>query len=329
VTPRPADSWRIVQRATELAAAGVEFALATVVWRQAPSSGHQGARAIITREGEIHGWIGGACAEPVVIREARQAIIDKQPRLILLGTPDHFRDIPEGMTFVPMSCQSEGAMELYIEPVTPNLNLVVVGNSPMAGTLVQLADVLGWETKLVDPPHFTTSDVNHSSVVVVATQGHGDEEAIEQALAGEPAFVGLVASKKRGESVLGYLQDRGVPQQRLERVTVPVGLDLGHTSHSEIAVAVLAQLVELRARGALDAPAEPHSKQAPSGHTDHPAPHVTAGTAIDPVCGMTVAADASSRPFEYDGDTYYFCCPGCRAAFEKDPASFVTKEALS
>ena len=99
-------------------------------------------------------------------------------------------------------------------------------------------------------PSLTADDLDERSIVVVATQGHGDEEAVELAASARPAFVGLVASRKRGEAVLGYLADRGVPQHLLDRVRIPVGLDLGHTSHREIAVAVLAELVQLRAAGA-------------------------------------------------------------------------------
>ena len=68
-------------------------------------------------------------------------------------------------------------------------------------------------------------------MVVVATQGHGDEEAVEQAVTAGPAYVGLVASQRRGEAVLGYLAQRGVPKDQLDRVRVPAGLDLGPTSH--------------------------------------------------------------------------------------------------
>jgi xanthine dehydrogenase accessory factor len=339
-----ADGWMMIEKASELARQGVEFALATVVWRQAPSSGHQGARAIITADGQIHGWIGGACAEPVVIREAQRVIVDRQPRLILLGASDRFGDLPEGMMFVQMSCQSEGALELYIEPVIPSPHLVVVGESPMASTLVDLAAALGWRAKLVNAASFTTSDVDASSVVVIATQGHGDEESIEQAVAGRPAFVGLVASAKRGKAVLGYLADRGVSRELLDQVRVPVGLDLGHTTHAEIAVSVLAELVMLKAKGALNQRPRVSSDttvatvaiavgQTRLGHqgTDAAAAGPSAAqssepaTTIDLVCGMTVTADRSSRPFEYEGVTYYFCCPGCRAAFEKDPTNYIAK----
>jgi xanthine dehydrogenase accessory factor len=301
------DGWDIIEQASELARRGQEFALATVVWRQAPSSGQVGSRAIITAAGEIYGWIGGACAEPVVLREARQVIADQEPRLLLLGTAEQFGSgLPEGMTVVPISCQSEGALEVYVEPVLPTPNLVVVGRSPMAHTLADLAKALGWRASLIDAPDFSAADVSSRSMVVVATQGHGDEEALEQAVAAYPAFVGLVGSRKRGESVLGYLAERGVPQHLLDRVKVPVGLDLGHTSHREIAVAILAQLVEARAAGAL------------AGEASMPDAPVHA---LDPICGMTVTAGPSARPFTHDGVTYYFCSAGCRATFERDPAA--------
>src|SRR5487761_1739170 len=133
----------VLEQIGELARSGEAFALATVVWRQGPSSSKQGSRAIITADGELHGWIGGACAEPVVIREACQAITEGTARLLLLGTAEQFgAGVPDGMTVVPISCQSEGALEVYIEPVLPAPHLVIVGNSPMARTLASLAQAL-------------------------------------------------------------------------------------------------------------------------------------------------------------------------------------------
>jgi xanthine dehydrogenase accessory factor len=304
------DGWSVLEEAGELARRGEVFALATVVWRQGPSSGKQGCRAIITRSGQVRGWIGGACAEPAVIREARQVLAEGEPRLLLLGTPDQFGVAArDGMTFVPISCQSEGALEVYIEPVRPAPHLVVVGRSPMAHTLVELAGVLGWRTELIDGPDFTTSDVDDRSLVVVATQGHYDEDAVEQALAARPAYLSLVGSRRRGAAVLGYLGERGVPTDQLDRVRVPAGLDLGGVPHREIAVAVLAELVRLRASGELS--------------SGEPAEVAQPEEAVDPVCGMTVAA---RNPVEHEGIAYYFCGAGCRREFEHDPAAYVKKE---
>jgi len=311
------DSWDVLAQATDLARRGESFALATVVWRQGPSSSQQGSRAIITAAGELHGWIGGACAEPVVIREARDVIARGAARLLLLGNPDQFgAAVPDGMAVVPISCQSEGALEVYIEPVIPAPSLVVVGRSPMAHKLAELARAVGWRADLIAGEDFTSAAASTSSMVVVATQGHGDEEMVEQAVAARPAYVGLVGSRKRGAAVLGYLADRGVPQDQLDRVRVPAGLDLGPTTHQEIAVAILAELVQVRASGALTAAAAMAGATA-AGAAAGPA------QAIDPVCGMTVDAGPASYPLEHEGSTYYFCMAGCRRSFEQDPAAYL------
>jgi xanthine dehydrogenase accessory factor len=333
------DGWDILKQAGELEQRGQAFALATVVWRQGPSSSQQSARAIITADGELHGWIGGACAEPVVIGEARRVIADGTPRLLLLGSPDQFgAAVPEGMTVVPISCQSEGALEVYIEPVVAAPHLVVVGRSPMARTLADLAGALGWRAELVAAEDFTAAAASERSMVVVATQGHGDEEAVEQAVAARPAYLGLVGSRRRGAAVLGYLADRGLPADQLGRVRVPAGLDLGRTTHREIGVAILAELVQLRASGALAgaAWAAPARNTAAPGDAET-VPHANApdaagpaaparAQAIDPVCGMTVPATAASLPLAHDGVTYYFCSANCRRRFEQDPAAYAPKE---
>ena len=334
----------VLEEMAELTRQGEAFALATVVWRQSPSSSQPGSRAIITAGGELHGWIGGACAEPVVIREAQQVMADGTARLLLLGTPEQFGTaVPAGMRVIPISCQSEGALEVYIEPVLPVPHLVIVGDSPMTRTLASLAGTLGWQADLIRGPDFTTEQADERAMVVVATQGHGDEDVLERAVAARPGYLGLVGSRRRGATVLGYLEDRGVPRDQLDRVRVPAGLDLGHTTHQEIAVAILAELVQLRASGALAGTAlagtvlagtgAPAAQQAGPEGTRTAAQQAgpegarTAARpeAADPVCGMTVATD-SSRPVRHAGAAYYFCCAGCRDAFEKDPDAYLKRE---
>lgn len=328
------DGWDVLEHARELSQRGETFALATVVWRRGPSSGKEGCRAVITTSGQVYGWIGGACAEPIVVREARHALTEGVPRLIFLGTPDELEAAValEGMMLVPMSCQSEGALEIYIEPVVPKPHVVVVGRSPMAETLVQMAQVIGWRAVLVDPDGGSSEDhpriervvsgidfkeagVDGRSLIVVATQGHHDEESVEQALVAGPAYVGLVGSRQRAKSVFAYLADRGVSQEALDRVQAPAGLDLGKVSHREIAVGILAELVKLRAAGDLSVgiPAE--------------VPEVV--ESIDPVCGMTVEIRSARHKVDHEDTTYYFCCPSCAKAFEKDPTAFLGSAAKS
>jgi xanthine dehydrogenase accessory factor len=314
----------VLKLAADLSARGEPYVLATVVWRRAPSSGKEGATALITADRTVHGWIGGACAEPTVVREALKAIGEGTPRLLFLGPADeldaHRRD---GVVSVPIACQSEGALEVYVEPVLPQPQLVAIGRSPAALALTRLARGLGWRSLALDEGGRVTdhdadavitsldlNDVDERSFVVVATQGHYDEDALEKVLATPAPYVGLVASVKRSAAVLGYLRDRGLADEHLRRVHAPAGIDLGHVSSEEIAVAIIAEIVQLRAAGELDGPAGVRAT-APR-HEE-----------IDPVCGMTVdVADARFRAM-HDGRTFYFCSAGCLAAFEEEPARFL------
>ena len=321
MTQSTVEGMSVMERAVELTKNGESFVMATVVWRQGPSSGHSGARAIITSDGKLHGWIGGACAEPVLIREAKKVMEAGKAQLIWLGQEADFKGmhVPDGVMTIPMACQSEGALQIYVEPVASAPRVVVVGRSPMAITLTHLIQALDWRVELIDMNDFTAETIDQSSIVVVATQGHGDEEAAEIALAVKPAYLGVVASRKRGKAVLDYLVDRRFTEEQIAKIHVPAGLDLGHTSHREVAIAILAQLVQLRATGAFDL--NERREQATL------LPTIEVVDVIDLVCGMTVRAEKSNRPFEFEGTTYYFCAPGCRATFEKDPSSFINQEA--
>jgi xanthine dehydrogenase accessory factor len=313
------DGWQILEQAADLARRGESFALATVVWRQGPSSSQPSSRAIITASGELHGWIGGACAEPAVIRAAQDVLTTGTAQLLLLGSSDQFGGaVPEGMAVVPVSCQSDGALEVYIEPVLPVPHLVVIGRSPMAHTLADLARALDWRADLIDGADFASSDASDRSMVVVATQGHNDEAVVERAAAARPAYLGLVGSAKRGAAVLGYLADRGVPEDQLDRVRVPAGLDLGRTTHPEIAVAILAELVQLRAAGALDLAGPDTATRAAADRA--------MAQPTDPVCGMTVTGGPDGLRVEFEDRSYYFCSIGCQKAFSSDPGKYVKRE---
>jgi xanthine dehydrogenase accessory factor len=320
---------QVLAAAAELSARGEPFVLATVVWRRAPSSGKPGSRAVITPDGEVHGWLGGACAEPVVVREALRALEEETPRLMFLGQPEDREGADrEGVLFVPIACQSEGAMEIYVEPMVPAPHLVAIGRTPAVSALALMAAALGWRTVVVDeggsPADHPGADlvvpvldleaagVAEGSVVVVATQGHYDEDALERALATPAAYVGLVASRKRAEAVMGLLRDRGIAEEALSRVHAPAGIDLGPVTSEEIAVAILAEIVKLRAARELRANRSPATRRA---------------EAVDPVCGMTVEPETSRYRAVADGVTYYLCSAGCQRTFEADPARFVQARA--
>lgn len=312
----------IIELAASLARDGQPFVLATVVWNRAPSSGKPGSTALITPDRKIHGWLGGACAEPTVIREGLRALQEGTPRLLFLGTPEDLEGSRrDGVVNIPIACQSEGALEVYVEPVLPSPHLVVIGRSPAVEALAGLAGALGWRTVVMDEESeasgaadlteldFEAAGVDEGSFIVVATQGHYDEDALQRALATPAAYVGLIASRRRAAAVVGYLRDRGVSEADLARVHAPAGLDLGHLPNQEIAVAILAELVQLRAAGSLPAgvraaaPAERHE-------------------ALDPVCGMTVDVATARFVTTHAGRSYYFCSAGCLERFAAAPTDF-------
>jgi xanthine dehydrogenase accessory factor len=317
----------VLELAAGLSRDGAPFVLATVVWSRSPSSGKPSSTALITSDGRLRGWLGGACAEPVVIREALRALEEGTSRLLFLGAPDELEgQRREGVVTIPIACQSEGALEVYVEPVLPSPHLVVIGRSPAVDALAGMAGALGWRAVVVDdggdPALHPDVDrvvteldlgiagVGGDSFVVVATQGHYDEDALQRALETPAAYVGLVASRRRTEAVLGYLRDRGVPEETLARVHGPAGLDLGRLPNQEIAVAILAELVQLRASGELGA-----GTPAPAGARRH--------EETDPVCGMTVDVATARFRTTHEGRTYYFCAAQCLARFTANPAAFL------
>ena len=174
----------------------------------------------------------------------------------------------------------------------------------MATTLSVLAAQLDWRVELVDRAEFSEGLLTPQSMVVVATQGHGDEDVLAAAFKADPAYVGLVSSARRGRSVRALLEAQGVESTQLDALRAPAGLDLGSTSHKEVAVSILAELVQLRAQGAFAAPVAASAS--------------TTGTAVDPVCGMTVQIDAGTASLEVGDEVFYFCCVGCRTTFARE-----------
>jgi xanthine dehydrogenase accessory factor len=296
----------VLVRAGQLAAEGVPFVLATVVAVERPASARRGDRALVTAGGELFGWVGGACSEPIVVREALRALADGEARLVRIGPAGRVAEGAAAETVVAASsCASEGVVEVFVEPQRAEPTLAVIGASPAAETLARLAPEAGWRV---------TRDLGPGAdAVVVATMGHGDDDALEAGLQLELGYVGLVASARRAASVLASLRARGLDEESLGRVRSPAGLDLGPSTQPEIAVAVLAELIAWR-----------HSRASDSGSAGVGVAQLE--VAIDPVCGMEVAVGAAKESAVHEGQTYYFCASGCRSRFEADTARYLPLE---
>jgi xanthine dehydrogenase accessory factor len=330
----------LFRRVTELEAAGGTFAVATVVAVQRPTSARPGAAGIVHPDGTIEGWVGGSCAQPVVVREALRSLADGHPRLLRLSksTPAEGRR-GDGVVELVMTCHSGGTLEIYVEPHLPAPSLWVAGTTPIVGALVTLGAATGWRVSVFDPiadadtfpdaERVSTQtalgrvDPELSPYVVVATQGIWDEEALAAALRRDVSYVGLVASPTRAGVVRAWLRDEAnMPEERLAALRAPCGLDLGAETPEEIALSILGELVQVR-RGrapfvAVPGPATLAGEAADVLAGASLAPVVDDIVLLDPVCGMTVDREHARHLAEHDGVVYAFCSMGCRTAFIKE-----------
>jgi xanthine dehydrogenase accessory factor len=308
--------------AQELAQAGQPFALATVVRRVAPASAQPGAKALILLDGSMRGWVGGSCAQPVVISEARQALCDGTPRLLRLGqmpgtSHQGGEQDREDIVEYPMTCHSGGALEILIEPVLPAPRLFVVGETPIVETLADLARVMGYRVSQFERAAdlaLRVGDAEAPVFVVVASMGVDDEEALAAALRQGTPYVALVASPKRAAVVCETLATMGVSPDDLSRLKAPAGLDIGARSQEEIALSIIAEITQIRSA------MTPRTAEATAAPEPNP---VAALEAVDPVCGMTVIIAGARHQAAYDGKSWYFCCGGCKARFEADPLPYL------
>ena len=288
------------------------YARATVVRVDPPVSSRVGDKAVVTSDGRLEGWVGGACAEPIVVREALAALAEGRPRLVRITPAELAAAVPAapepGVVAAVSTCPSGGGLEVFVEPVGVAPRMLVCGRTPVAATLARLAELVGYEVTGLgdaDLDGVRADAAGPGDAVVVATMGHYDEEALAAALRTRAGYVGLVGSRRRAATVFDGLRRRGVADADLARVHSPAGLDLGPSNQEEIAVAILAELIRERHRRAAT-----------------PAPAAAPETATDPVCGMAVAVAEASLTAEHAGRTWWFCSEHCRATFLRDPTGY-------
>lgn len=311
----------VFTRPAQLERDRVAFALATVVARRSPVSSHVGDRALVLANGTMDGFVGGACSRDIVRREALRAIASGTPRLLRIRPSGGAGDDDGDAIVVPMGCSSGGSVDVYIEPHVPLRRLIVVGDTGVADALARIAVHVPYDVvRVVDAGELDALDAvagvhaiargalddlldaerragGSGLIAVVASQGHYDVETLEALLAAEPAFVGLVASRRRAAEVAAVLARRGAAAEHIAMIRAPAGLDLGARTPGHVAIAILAEIVGATAA---EQSAEPPGAIA---------------TGVDPVCGMDVALEDAHYRLDHDGRTYVFCSAGCRAAF--------------
>ena len=325
---------KLKQRADDLYAQGEAFVIATVVRVEKPTSAQPGNVAIVLEDGTIEGFVGGVCAqhsvrlyslralersEPVLLRilpdaEARAAA-EASAQTLRVSRPieptaGREVDSEEGAVTVQNPCLSGGSIEVFLEPFLPAPRVVVAGESPIAMALHRLGPEVGLQV-VATAVHGDPAAVRprHTDLaLVVAAHGRDEVDVLRAGLEAGIEYVGLVASHKRGDAVIEELRQLGVADELLTDIDYPAGLDIGARSPSEIALSILARIVEVRRSGELSGRLPAHAAAPPQ-------------TATDPICGMTVVVGADTPRVEADGASIYFCCDGCKRRFEADRAA--------
>jgi xanthine dehydrogenase accessory factor len=290
----------VEDRAAELRRQRVPFVHARVVRAERPTSAKPGDEAVVLPDGTIDGFVGGACAESTV-RAQGLSLLDSGQSLLLRIMPEG--DGPatdaDGALTVVNPCLSGGTLEIFLEPVIPAPAVAVIGDSPIAAALAALGAGVGFQVA-------GDSGAEGLAAVVVASHGRDEVKALESAVRAGVPYVGLVASRKRGEAVVAALE---LDDAQRAAVHTPAGLDIGARTPREVALSILAEIVSLRPR--------------PSGGATPPrASGAAPALAADPVCGMAVVADDAALHLDHGDARYWFCGTGCLRAFAADPGAY-------
>jgi len=301
-------------RAEDLRARRVPFVAATVVRAERPTSAKAGDAALVLGDGTIVGFVGGECAEASVQLYALNALASGEPILLRITpqAPENGASGPDdepGVAEVHNPCLSGGTLEIFLEPEYPPPLVLVHGDGPIARAVVSMAERLGYASSGTDAPF------DNAVAIVVASHGRGEGEALRAALDAGVEYVGLAASRRRGAGVLAALD---LTDEQRVRIRTPAGLDIGARTPEEVALSILAEIVAARPR------ARPPASSAGAESSDAGAGPRGAGAspAVDPVCGMTVAAVDATLHVEHEGTRHFFCGSGCREAFLADPGAF-------
>lgn len=305
----------------------MSYAKATVVRRQLPSSGKPGDSAIILADGVMHGWVGGGCTRGIVLKEALMAISEGRSRFVRIGSSLPEDGMPNTKQYA-MTCQSGGAVELFIEPVLPQPQIVIFGQSHIGIALAKISIAMEYQVIVVHQeadqstygdldlkvvPNFEKSNLTKNSYLVVCTQGQGDERALQMAIESDNDYVAFVSSRKKANAIFAALRTAGVSFDQLKRVRTPAGLDIHAKLPEEVAISILAQIIADIRKPELEV-------------TNEEAPVVNLEEYyINPVCNIPIHKATAKYVLEYREESVYFCCDGCKLKFEKDPAQYFPK----
>jgi len=316
-----------LEKALTLKSSNEAYATAFIVRRTIPSSGKPGDKAIITKDGNIHGWIGGGCTQGIVLKEALESMQDGKPRFVSISPNVQESTVRHTKTYT-MTCQSGGEVDVYIEPVLPKPHIVIFGTSHIAMALAKLSKTMDYTVsavmsepdKVVFPTadnlyalnDFSEDDLLENSHLIVCTQGHADVDALHKAVMTNRSYVSFVASRKKANAIFADLRDRDVTFEQLSQIKTPAGLDIGAKLPEEVAVSILAQIIQ-----------QFRSEQEAAKPTNGEGITLNNDFYMNPVCNIPIQKSTAKYVLEHEGEKVYFCCDGCKVKFEAAPNDYL------
>jgi len=276
-----------IEKATALNAANQVYAIALVVRRRIPSSGKPGDKAIITSDGQVHGWIGGGCTKGIVIKEALLALQEEKPRLISIS-PDEHPDFFIAMALAKIA----RTMDYYVTAV---MHQPDDSNFPTVNRLENMHN-------------FGKSDMHKNSYAVVCTQGEGDTEALEKAISLKTPYLSFVSSRKKASKIFHELLEKGIPHSSFKHLQTPAGLDIGAKLPEEVAISILAQIIQTFRN------AEKSTEDISINNEAY---------YMNPVCNLPIHKSSAKYVIEHNEKSVYFCCDGCKNKFELEPETYL------
>jgi xanthine dehydrogenase accessory factor len=289
----------VLSRVDDLRSGRTPFVLATVVRAERPTSAKPGDRALVLPDGSMEGFVGGTCAESTVRLQGLRLLATGESTLLRITPTAVSETVGEGLVTVGNPCLSGGSLDIFLEAMLPPMLVHVHGDAPVARALVDIGRAIGHDVRRPDPDTGLPGDLG---ALVVASHGRDEEQVLAAALRAGVPYVGLVASRRRGQAVLASLD---VSDEQRSRVHTPAGLDIGARTPPEVALSVYAELVSSRPR-----------------RTAQAEPVVPAAEAVDPVCGMTVSTSDTALSLVDGKVVVYFCGPGCRQAYADAPERY-------
>ncbi|MGR3290325.1 MAG: XdhC family protein [Paracoccaceae bacterium] len=261
---------KVLDLIEQLRADGQNFCVATILRTADSTSARPGAKAVITTDGDLHGFVGGGCVTGAVRRGALECLQNNKPTMIRIKPKDSVVSAVDvdGVQLHKSSCPSGGTVEVFLEPMQSPQILLICGASPIAQAVLPLANGLGYRVVVaalmedhekmpgaafyIDGFSIDDLILTSNDAAIVTTQGKRDRDALRAVINSNAGYTGMVCSRKKLKSLKDALQEEAPSvMAKFEKLHAPAGLDIGAVGPEELAMAVMCEVIAHNRQGVL------------------------------------------------------------------------------